>query len=233
MKVPARIAAIRLETPTIKSFRLDVRDPGFSFLPGQWLDCCVEIDGRHEVAGYSMTSSPLNARTISLAVKLVGENPVTHFLHRRAAVGDQVHVDGGQGDFYYQRSMGESLVLVGGGIGLTPLMSIVRYVEEAEPDVNVTLLYSARTPSELLFHDQLNEIAVRNERIRCLFSVTGRSEEAWSGRLGRIAAVMLRDAGIDLGALFYVSGPPAMVDDVVGTLEALGIRASHVKHESW
>ena len=233
MRIPATIASIGQETPTVKSFRLDLGTHEFSFLPGQWVDCYVEIDGTPQVAGYSMTSSSLTKGTIDLAVKLVGQNPVTHFLHRRARVGDRLCVEEGQGDFYYRRNMGDSLVLMGGGIGLTPLMSMIRYVDQAEPKVSATLLYSARTPSELLFRQQLEEIAARNVRIRCRFTVTRPSTEPWSGRTGRIDAAMLAEAEIDLGALFYLSGPPAMVEDMAHLLEERGVPASRIKHETW
>ena len=99
-----------------------------------------------EVAGYSITSSPLTNGRIEIAVKLEGENPVTHLLHTRAKIGDELHIDGGQGEFYYQRGKGDSIVLIGGGIGLTPLISILAYVAEAHPEVGATLIYSASSP---------------------------------------------------------------------------------------
>ena len=84
MKIPVTIASIEEETPTVKSFRLDLRRQDFRFSPGQWIDCYVEINGKTEIAGYSMTSSPLDQGTIDIAVKRVGENPVTHYLHDKA-----------------------------------------------------------------------------------------------------------------------------------------------------
>ncbi len=69
MKVPVSIAAIRQETPTVRSFRLDLGGQEFHFKPGQWLDCYAAIEGRLEVAGFSITSSPLRRDSIELAVK--------------------------------------------------------------------------------------------------------------------------------------------------------------------
>ena len=233
MKIPARIVSIQRETPTVKLFRLDLGEREIRFLPGQWVDCYAGIDGQQEVAGYSMTSSPLETRTIDLAVKLIGENPVTHFLHQRAVVGNELYLDGAHGDFYYRREMGDSLVLIGGGIGLTPLMSIIRYVDESQPEVRLTLLYSAKTPSELLFRDQLTAISARNHGIRCLFSVTRPSTEPWSGRTGRIDAQVLSEAQLDLDALYYICGPPSMIERTAGLLEGLGVPVYAIKYESW
>ncbi|MGH2543095.1 MAG: ferredoxin--NADP reductase [Ardenticatenaceae bacterium] len=233
MKIPVTIAEIRQETPTVKSFTLDLGGQDFRFLPGQWLDCCLEASGKIEVAGYSMTSSPLTKATIQIAVKLVGENPVTNYLHHKAKIGDTLYIEGGSGDFFYEKGMGGSLVLIGGGIGITPLMSIVRYVDDVCPDARLTLFYSAPAPSALIFRDRLSEIAARNSNIRCIFTVTGNFSEPWEGHTGRIDADLLQQEDIDLGALFYVCGPPQMIQDVVATLTRIGVASSHINYEQW
>jgi ferredoxin-NADP reductase len=233
MRVPVRIDAIRQETPTVKSLRLDLGGQEFSFLPGQWIDCYAEIDGRPEVAGYTITSSPTTEGTIEIAVRFSEDNPVTRFLHDRAVVGDLLHVDGGQGEFYYRREMGDSLVLIAGGIGITPLMSILRYVDAAEPDASATLFYSAKSPSGLIFYDELEEMAARNGNIRCNFTVTGASEELWEGRFGRIDSILIEDSNVDLDALYLICGPPPMGPEMAEMLEGLGVPPSRIKYEQW
>ena len=232
MQIAVRIIDIRQETPTVKSLRLDLGGQEFRFLPGQWLDCYAEIDGEIGIAGYSMTSSPTTTDTVDLAVKLVGENPVTHYIHDKARVGDVLHIEVG-GSFYYKRDMGDSLALIVGGIGITPLMSIVRYVNDAAPEVRLTLVYSAKAPSEILFRDDLNDIASENENIRCLFTVTQPTGEPWDGHVGRIDSDMLKEADIDPNALFFICGPPSMVADTVLLVEGLGVPASRIMYESW
>ena len=128
MPIPATIVEISQASPTTKALRLDTGGNRLSFRPGQWVDFYADIGGEIAVAGYSITSSPSRTGGLELAVKLVGENPVTYYVHQRARVGDVVEVEVG-GDFLYTSDMGGPLVLVAGGIGITPLMSIVRYVE--------------------------------------------------------------------------------------------------------
>ena len=101
MRIPVRIADIQEISPTVKSFTLALDGQPFTFLPGQWIDCFIDIDGRTEVAGYSMTSAPNEESWFSIAVKLVGDNPVTDYLHHCAKVGDVLIVEGGSGDFHY------------------------------------------------------------------------------------------------------------------------------------
>ena len=217
----------------MKGFSLELGRPDFHFLPGQWVDCYVEIDGRAEVAGYSLTSSPLVEGTIELAVKDIGRNPVTQFLHHRARAGHVVHIDGAQGDFVYQRGIGDSLVLIAGGIGITPVMSIIRDADEAATDASATLLYCARTPEELLFRGQLDSISARNPRIGCVYTVTRPAGTPWSGNAGRIDSALLERAQLDKRALFYVCRPPAMITYMLCLLGEFAVPHSRIKYEKW
>ena len=232
-KIVAKIVTIRQISPSTRSFRLDLGGQDFSFLPGQWVDCYLREDRPEEVAGYSMTSSPPDDGTIELTVKRVGDNPVTNFLHDRARVGDVVYIEGGQGDLYYQREMGGPLVLIAGGIGITPLMSITRYVHQVAPDIDLTLLYSASESSELLFLDELKELERRGKKTHCVFTITRPSNATWDGRVGRINAEMLREANARTDALFYVCGPPPMIQNILTLLGEFGADPLRIKYERW
>jgi ferredoxin-NADP reductase len=225
------IREIRRETPTVRSFTLDLGEQEFTFLPGQWVDCYLDAEGERGVAGYTITSSPTTKRTIDLTVRERGENPVTRFLHEEAGVGDVLYVDGGQGEFYYSREMGDPLVLIAGGIGMTPLMSILRYVHDGAPDVHAQLYYSARTPSEIIFRGELEEISRARNRISCVFTVTRTEDEAWEGRRGRITSETLE--AVDRDALFYICGPPPMGQDMTELLLELGARRDRIRYEQW
>ena len=82
MKIPVRIADIREISPTVKSFTLALDGQPFTFLPGQWIDCFIDIGGRTEVAGYSMTSSPTEDGWFSIAVEARRRQPRDRLLTR-------------------------------------------------------------------------------------------------------------------------------------------------------
>src|SRR5579871_5297216 len=133
--LPVTITAICQATPSVKLFTLATSGARLDFFAGQWVDCYAEIDGELAVAGYSLTSSPTVRDTVEIAVKQNADQPVTRFLHERARVGDQIFLEGGQGNCYFTAGMAPALVLIGGGIGITPLISIARYVRDAAPEV--------------------------------------------------------------------------------------------------
>ncbi|MCE2457792.1 MAG: oxidoreductase [Dehalococcoidia bacterium] len=233
MRLPATIVAIRQETPTIKSFAFDLHGREIGFMAGQWVDFFVTLEGAEAVGGYSITSSPAEQTTFSLAVKQDGsDHPVTNWLHDDARVGDEVEVALG-GDFYYEPEEADSVVLIAGGIGLTPLMSIVRSANELATRTRLALVYSAATPDELLFREELVSIADANPRIRPVFTVTQPESDAWDGHTGRIDAGLLRSESVDLNALFFVCGPPAMIRAMIAMLRELGVPRPRIRYEQW
>ena len=138
----AQIAAITASTPSIHALRLRIPDAAFRFLPGQWVDLSIEIDGVTHTAGYSVTTSPIHQGEIELAIKASARHPVARWVHKCAAVGDRVRVSQGQGPFVYLPEMSDNVVLIGGGVGITPLLSIFRHVRDAKLPTQAHLVYS-------------------------------------------------------------------------------------------
>ena len=233
MRIPVRIAESIEISPTVKSFMLALDGQPFTFLPGQWIDCFVDIDGSAEVAGYSMTSAPNEEGWFSIAVKLVGDNPVTAHMHESASAGDALMVEGGSGDFHYTGETAYPLALIAGGIGITPIASIVRFIDQARLQVPTTLIYSASAPSELLFREEFDVISARNPHFRACYTITRPSTEPWRGNVGRIDAATLRDAGVDANHLCYICGPPEMIKAMLSALKEIGVPEERLRFEQW
>lgn len=234
MRIPATITQIARQTPTIKSFDLDLGGHELGFKPGQWVDFFVSLEGAEAVGGYSITSSPSVQDSIGLAVKLdEGDHPVTNWLHKEARVGDCVEISLG-GDFYYTPDMNGPIVLIAGGIGLTPLMSIIRAIDEDDRSTPTTLIYSVSTSSEILFRQELDEIARRNSDMKLVFTITRPEEgQEWNGHTGRIEDDLLGSERVNPDSLFFVCGPPDMIRDVIGMLVRMGAPGSRIKYEQW
>ena len=234
--IPAVIASIRDETPTVKRLVLDLGGRPFHFLPGQWIDCYLHPGSDAPVAGYSMTSSPRDTSTIEIAVKRVGHNPVTNHIHALARVGDSLPIDGGHGDFTYvprdEPEGGPAVALIAGGIGITPLMSMLRAADEAPGSPAVALVYSASSPDEFAFRGDIDAIVARNPRVKVHYTVT-RSGAGWTGPRGRIAPATLRDLGLGPAGRYYVCGPEPFVRAADEAATVLGVPPSQVRYELW
>ena len=229
--IPSVISSIKLATPTIKTLRIKPEGE-FRFKAGQWIDCFADIEGQRKVAGYSMTSSPLSKDYFDLAVKNVGENPVTRYIHSSAKLGDTLYVDGGHGDVFYDSGISKAVYLLASGIGIAPHMSIFRFIDESDLDASATLLYSASNPEELIFKDDIDAIVRRNSRMRCLYTVDHETD-GWKGRTGKLNAKMIRDAGVDIDALYFICGLPDTIHELVNVLGSLGVRRKQMRYELW
>jgi ferredoxin-NADP reductase len=228
----ARIAAIVPATPSIHALRLAISDPAFRFLPGQWVDLSIEVEGVTHTAGYSITTSPIHAGEIELAIKASARHPVARWVHEHAAVGDRVQVSQGQGPFVYLPEMSDNVVLIGGGVGITPLLSIFRHVRDAGLPAQAHLVYSVSDSREILFRDELDAAARSHDNLHLSITVT-QPDPRWHGLTGRIDPVKLHALDVPDDTLYYLCGPKGMVEDMSTLLHDLGVPMNRIIFEKW
>jgi ferredoxin-NADP reductase len=228
----AQIAAITPATPSIHVLRLAIPDASFRFLPGQWVDLSIEVDGVTHTAGYSITTSPIHQGEIELAIKASARHPVARWVHERAAVGDPVRVSQGQGPFVYLPEMSDNVVLIGGGVGVTPLLSIFRHVRDANLTTQAHLLYSVADSREILFRDELEAAARTHDNLHVSITVT-QPDPNWHGLTGRIDPVKLHALEVPNDTLYYLCGPKGMVEDMSTLLHDLGVPMNRIIFEKW
>ncbi len=227
--ITVKIAEIIQATPTIRILRIDLLGHEFSYKAGQWIDCYADIDGERRVVGYSLASSPREKGLIELAVKL-SDNPVSDYIHGRAEAGDLLYIEGGQGDVYYDVSMADRVVLVGAGIGVAPLMGMLRFIDE-ETDASVSLFQSATVFDELIYYD---EAVKRSGSPRVSYIPTvSRGDAPLGVGSGRITGELLDRCGVDYGSLFYLSGPGEMIPELERHLLSRGVSLDRIKYEVW
>lgn len=228
--IDAKIIAIVQETPTVKRFILQPLEP-FQYLPGQWLDLYLTLDGKTCVGGYSMTSNPAGP-TIELAIKAAHQHPVTLAMHSQVKVGDIVRICGGQGACVYQAKMGGPVVLLAGGIGITPLMSILRTITTTVPAIPVHLLYSSDAPDEFAFALDIRALCQRYPHVTAELTLT-QPHAGWSGSMGRIDRNRLQATHPAAKTLYYLCGPKPMLNDLNELLIDLGATPGRIRFERW
>lgn len=221
----ATITALEPDLSDTVRVMLRVEDSSFGFLAGQWLNLGVWMDGELKVGGYSFASSPQLLPSFELGIKDSQRNPVSRYFHREAAVGDTVTVDGGHGRCVYVPDEECDLVLVAGGIGLTPMLSIARAFASSDSQYELRFLYSASRVSGFAFHDTVSELS-QDPRITVdLIETDGTS-------VGR-REILTRALKGGTSAAFYLCGPSGMVDDLSLKLRSEGVPTSHIRFEKW
>ena len=228
----AEVVSVTRETPSICVLVLKIDHAAFRFLAGQWVELTQEIAGRSHTAGYSITNSPLHRGQIELAVKASAKHPLAQWIHHTAKPGDSIRVTQGQGPFVYVPEMSDNLVLIGGGVGVTPLISIFRYVRDAGLATCTHLLYSVSDSQEILFREELEAAAITHDNLRVSITVT-HPDARWQGLKGRIDPIKLHAIDMPDDTLFYLCGPKGMVEDMSTMLHELGVPMSRIIFEKW
>ncbi len=226
--VQTPVLSVMAESDDIKTFRL-ARPDGFDFTPGQFLTLRVRADGKDVVRCYSISSAPAARGYLEISVRRQGL--VSNSLHAMARPGTLLSVRAPAGAFTYPGGDDRPLVLLGGGIGITPLMSMLRHALLTEPTRPVALLYSAKTLGEFAFRDDLLTLARRHDQLRLCFAVTNGDAPADVHR-GRIDARLLASTVPDLKhAVSMLCGPQAMIDGLTQTLLGMGVPKDQVRSE--
>lgn len=237
----ATIEQITVQTPTVKSFVLRPR-VFQSFLPGQHVDIRLTApDGYEAHRSYSICSSPHSVGTIELAIEELPTGEVSPYFHEVAQVGDVVEVRGPFTTHFVwdPRSSGDAL-LVGGGSGVAPLMSMVRergYINNAP---RMTLVYSARSWRDVIFLNELLHHEQTQRGFRVYFCITrdissppDHRQPDFTARLDAIALRRVLSDAIKLPAACFVCGGNNFVGTVADSLVASGIPAAAIKTERY
>jgi ferredoxin-NADP reductase len=230
--IDAQIAAITPATPSIHVLRLAIADPAFRFLPGQWVDLSIEAGGATHTSGYSITTSPIHQGEIELAIKASAHHPVARWVHEQARVGDAIRFSQGQGPFVFLPEMSANVVLIGGGVGITPLLYIFRHVPDARLPTQPHLLNSVSDSREILFRDELDAAAHSHDNLHVSVTVT-QADADWHGLTGRIDPVKLHALDVPDATLYYLCGPKGMVEDMSTLLHDLGVPMNRIIFEKW
>src|SRR5215470_12133574 len=169
----ARVVAIECATPRIKSFSLAPQSP-FHFYPGQHVDVKLTAeDGYAALRSYSIASSPVDASRIELSIERLDDGEVSPFFHDVVIVGDDVEIRGPLGGHFILRPEDSGpLLLIGGGSGIVPLMSMVRSQRGNELSCPIALLASARNWDDILYRDELLSLETSIRDFQVTFALT-------------------------------------------------------------
>ena len=228
------VDSIRDETPTVRTFRLRGAPGGalpFAFLPGQFLTITVGMDAGPVQRCYTIASSPSERQHCEITVKR--EGAASTALHETLKPGARLDVSGPSGRFVFDGSASERVVFLAGGVGITPLMSKLRFLADARWHGQVDLIYSVRDSRDIIFRQELADLQTRMPGLRVHVTVTGPDRE-WDGPRGRLTQDWVRTQVPDIARRHVrLCGPTALATSAQALLRELGVPASQVAIEAF
>lgn len=211
---------------------------GFTFKPGQAMDLIVPQptvanDSPQVRHTFSIVTAP-SEKDLMIATRMRD----SAFKRTLGAlpIGAEVQIEGPFGSLTLHKNPARAGVLIAGGIGITPFMSIVRNAIEHGMPQALTLIYSNHRPEDAPFLAQLQQWAQQNPTFRLVATMTSmdRSTQTWAGHTRQVDGDLIKSVTADLPSpIFYVSGPPAMVQAMIGTLTAAGVDEDDVRSEEF
>jgi ferredoxin-NADP reductase len=221
------------ETPRTKSLVLEV--PGWEgHKAGQHVDVRLTAeDGYQAQRSYSIASAPEDERLV-LTIDRLDDGEVSPYLTDVLMAGDKLELRGPIGGYFtWEARDGGPLFLVGGGSGVVPLMAMIRHRAAVGSDVPTRLLYSSRSYEEIIYREELENLAARDGSLDVFHNLTRSRPEGWTGYDRRIDAEMLKEVAWspDESRFDFVCGPTSFVEGVADALVRLGHDPARVKTE--
>ncbi len=221
------------ETPRTRSLVMSV--PSWSHhQPGQHVDVRLTAeDGYQAIRSYSIASPP-EAENLEITVEQLPDGEVSPYLTMEVRPGDRLEFRGPIGGYFvWEAGMGGPVLLIAGGSGVVPLMAMIRHRVAAGSDVPIRLLYSARSPEDIIYRAELERLSATVPGFELIYTFTRSHPTGWTGYRRRVDQEMLRDVArppVDR-TLAFVCGPTRFVEVVAGGLGNLGYGPARIRTE--
>ncbi|MEQ5833739.1 hybrid-cluster NAD(P)-dependent oxidoreductase [Marinobacter sp. NFXS9] len=231
-----RCVRVIQETWDVKTFCFNAEQSiMFFFKPGQFVTLELEIDGEQIMRSYTISSSPSVPYSFSITVKRVPGGYVSNWLHDNLKENDELAVHGPVGNFNCIDHPAEKVLLLSGGVGITPMMSMARWLFDTNADVDITFIHSARTPRDIIFGRELEHMCSRVPNFN-LIIICERTEigQAWNGYRGFLDEAKLKLATPDyLNRRIFCCGPTPYMRAVKKLLIENGFDMDYYHEESF
>ena len=207
----------------------------FDYRAGQFADYTLinppETDAEGNTRGFSFITAPYE-KNIGAATRL--RDTAFKRVLRDLPLGSEVKLDGPYGDFTLHKTESTPAVFIIGGIGVTPICSIVAQATHDKTAHKMILLHANRTPSDAPFAADFERLANENPKFTYVPVATDSSIENWDGERGRIDANMINRHVLDLNIpIYYLSGPEGMVKAMRQLLVSLNVNEDNIKTEEF
>jgi len=209
------VARIFEETHDVRTFRLALPGGGplpFDYLPGQYLNVALTIDGKRTNRSYTIASSPTRTDYCEISVKRAADGYASRYLHDALREGSVLQIGAPAGRFVFDPGPSRRCVLIAGGVGITPAMSTVRSLTDKTWPGQIYLVFSVRQERDIVFRDELTYLQARFPNLHVCVTLTGDPGAAWTGQRGHVTRALLEGfiPGLDHGPILLCGPAPMM-----------------------
>lgn len=233
-KINIKLRSKREVASETMEFRFD-KPAGFTFKPGQFADYTQinpsETDAEGDIRGFSL-GAPYEEEIIFTT--RMRDTAFKRNL-KNMPIGTEVIFDGAYGSFTLQNNTKVPAVFLSGGIGITPVRSIILQATHDKTAHKIFLFYANKTPKDAAYLDELTEAQKSNSNFKLIASMTDTvGSEDWKGERGFFTKEMLQKYIGDLSLpIYYISGPASMVTSIRKTLNDAGIDDDNIRTEEF
>lgn len=232
-----RVESILQETPTVKTFRLSMPDSvvlPFTYFPGQFLTFSVNIGGKPVKRSYTIASSPTQSHYCAVTVKREEDGLVSRHLHDEVKEGDLLELSAPFGKFVFTGEEADSIVLIAGGVGITPMMSAVRYLTDIGWRNDIYFLFACRTTDDFIFRRELEQLQLIHPNLHVHASMTREPGAVWMGLKGYFTSEIINHLVPGIAdRRVHVCGPPPMMEAMLSNLKELGVPKDSIFTEAF
>ena len=221
----------RQETADVMSFTFDLADQSFTYRPGQYvnyeLDSLAFPDERGPQRHFTISSSPTEKGILRFTTRMRGSGFKETLRH--APLGYELTAGMAAGRFVLPAGETRRHSFIAGGIGVTPFRSMLRYAVDAKEPIHALMFYFNHSSAEIVFRHELEEIA-RQMPTFSLVQVLSQPETGWTGERGKLDESLVRKYVPKADrSIYWISGPPAMVNAYQDLLKAIGVEEEAVR----
>ncbi len=232
-----KVGSIFSETPNVKTFRFVSPDESplpFAYLPGQFLTLSLKPDDKVVKRSYTISSSPTQRYYCEITVKREEHGLVSKYLCDHLTEGGTLDISAPGGRLTFTGKEADSIVLLAGGVGITPMMSVIRYLTDIGWPKDIYLFYSCRHPEEFIFREELEYLQARHPKLHVLVTMTKAKKEEWPGPRERLNKTLLSEFIPDISSKrVHICGSVPMTAAAKSILSELGLPKEQVKSESF
>jgi len=232
-----RLISIRQESHLVRTFRfanIDTQAIPFEFRAGQFISIRLQIESQIIRRSYTIASSPSQRNWIELTIKREEGGLASNYLHDHAKIGDCFTMRGPFGKFTFDPDSTDQILLLAGGVGITPIMSILRDLHDRDWRGDIQAVISAQQECDLLFTQELRDLENSSLNLTVQTTLTRNLDDSWNGQTGRINADLIQTIITNRSeSHVFLCGPNTMAEDLSKIFRGSTISAENIHIESF